>query len=264
MMCNDNLILTNQFCTLGSIFIANVWIACTVQCNTLIGVLKTTGWLGHVYWEEQDLIWLLWTIKLSYELSPLTQTKIGACMYLCVCGCDLPWAYDQELGTINHSVRESVWFATFWSYVFRHVYIHICVYIPIYICSYAHLCLYTYKHMGVHIHICISVCVSIHLLLDMYVTTHVYQYININRTCSWCGTQRFEVMPSDWVVLVPPCKGLVTEIPWCVHHWNQHGLVFKCGVFCKLAVKSLPNVDEFVGSVEHFAQHCTWLCPPNQ
>jgi len=24
-----------------------------------------------------------------------------------MCGCDLPWVYDQELGTNNYSVRES-------------------------------------------------------------------------------------------------------------------------------------------------------------
>ena len=38
--------------------------------------------------------------------------QIPTCVYLwyvyaCACGCDLPWAYDQELSTNNYSVRES-------------------------------------------------------------------------------------------------------------------------------------------------------------
>ena len=179
-------------------------------------------------------------------------------VYACVCRRDSPWAYDQELGTNNHSIRESFESATFSSYIFRHVYIHRYVYISIYICSCTHLCLYTYEYMGAHICICIQVCVYICLLLYMYVTIHVYTYIHIDRTCSCCGTsQCLGFRPSDWVVLVPPCKSLVTEFSWYVHHCNQHGLVFESGVFGKFVFESLPILDEFVGAFEHHVQHCT-------
>jgi len=115
---------------------------------------------------------------------------------------------------------------------------------------------YLYKYWGMCIHIFITMII------------HVYKYIHIDSTCSCGGTsQRFGVGPSEWVVLVPPCKSVVTEFPWYVHDWNQHGLVSKCGAFCKLGFEILPIVDEFVGDVEHFAQHCigcTWLWPPSQ
>jgi len=77
-------------------FCSNIWIARTLQCHTLTGFLKTTGWIRCVCREKQDFIHLLWTIKVSYVLISLNQNKIGACMYLWyvyarVCGCDLPW-----------------------------------------------------------------------------------------------------------------------------------------------------------------------------
>ena len=155
-------------CTLGSIFVVNVWIACTgsrwrrligslifighfpqkwhifsgsfvendlelrgfyespppctLQCNTLTGILKTNGWVGREYWEEKDFIPLFWTIKASHVLISLNQTKMDLWyVYACVCGCDLPWAWNQELGTNHYSVRESFTFATFSSYIFGHV-----------------------------------------------------------------------------------------------------------------------------------------------
>jgi len=52
------------------------------QDNTLTDFLKTTGWIVRVYWEEQDFIRLLWTIKVLRVLISLNQTKIRTCMYL--------------------------------------------------------------------------------------------------------------------------------------------------------------------------------------
>jgi len=153
---NYNLTFTNHFCTLGSIFVINVWIACTLQCNTLTGFLKTTGWIGCVHWEEQDFIPLLWTIKVLHVLISLNQTKIGAGMYLwyvyaCVCGCNLPWAYDQELGTnilsgslsnLQHSHR---------------IYLDMCTYRDVCICLY------------IYVHTRICVCIRMNMWEYMYV-----------------------------------------------------------------------------------------------
>jgi len=52
------------------------------QYNTLTDFLKTTGWIGCVYWEEQDFIRLLCTIKVSRVIISLNQTMIRARMYL--------------------------------------------------------------------------------------------------------------------------------------------------------------------------------------
>jgi len=103
-------LFTEKFCALGSHSVVNVSIACTLQCNTLTGFLKTTGWIGRVYWEEQDFIRPLWTITVSHLIISLKQSKIGAWMHLwyvyaCVFECVYKYTYKLNVITLWHITK---------------------------------------------------------------------------------------------------------------------------------------------------------------
>jgi len=113
-----------DFYTLGSIFAVHVWIACTP--------------VQYIDWLSQDN-WMDWACSLRRTgLHPIPMdnqsvtctrfaepNQIRTCMYLWyvyVCGCNLPRANDQELGTNNYSVRESLWLSILDEFVgaFKH------------------------------------------------------------------------------------------------------------------------------------------------
>jgi len=106
--------------------------------------------------------------------------------------------------------------------------------------------MYIYTGMCIHIFISIYVCNDTLIQIHTY-KQNVFMLCHIAMFCSWAKRLG---------VLVPPCENLITEVSWYVHHWNQHGLVFECGVFCKLIFESLQILHEFVGAVKHHAQHC--------
>ena len=108
---NNNFTFTNHFYTLNSIFAVNVWIACIP--------VQYIDWLSQGNWMD----WACLSRRTGLHPTPMDNqsvtcthfaepNQIRTCTYLwyiyaCMCGCDLPWVYDQELGTNNYSVRES-------------------------------------------------------------------------------------------------------------------------------------------------------------
>jgi len=74
----------------------------------------------------------------------------------------------------------------------------------------------------------------------------------------------FGVGPSHWVILVPLKVSVITELPWQVHHRNQHGLIPEYCWFCKLCIEIIPVLNEVFGDVEHLAQYLSWLWPTKQ
>jgi len=109
---DDNFTFTNHFYILGSIFAVNVWIACIP--------VKHVDWLSQDKWMD----WVCLLRRTGLHPTPMDNrsvtcthfaesNQIRTCMYLwyvyaCACRCDLPWAYDQELGINNYSVRKSL------------------------------------------------------------------------------------------------------------------------------------------------------------
>ena len=247
------LITSVHFYTLGSIFPVNVCMVtvCTFQCDTLTGVLKTTGWIRHVLWQEQDLIRLLWTIRVSHVLITLNQTKLGAfvdliCYERMIRNLAQTTILSGSLSNLQHSHR---------------IYLNMCtytyVYTYLYICMFIHTSVFVY--MGVHIYVYwgmwINVFISIYVCNDTRVQLHTYKqnvFMLWHIAAFWGWVKR----------LGCPCSTVQTSlhrVPMVRTSLEPAWPCFEAWCFLQIWLWKPLNYWWVLGTVEHFAQHCTWL-----
>jgi len=137
-----------------------------------------------------------------------------------------------------------------------YTYIHMCIHTSVFV----YVCIHGSKYIHVYSGMCMHIFITIHACNDTRIQVHTYEqnvFMLWHIATFWGRAKRLGG-------LVQLCESLITEFQWYVHHWNQHGIVFKCGVFCKLVFESFSILNKFIGADEHHAQHCNWLWPPIQ